>query len=180
MPKTNSHPGQTPYGSKPTRTNLAANTFCILHPGRQEDSDAQEENSDAEEEHADTEEEQADTEEEHADTEEEHTEAEQEDLAQPNNLQQMAAWLQNQRARTARACQEQENAIHAYIPPPPPTPPPPPRQAKVAALQGIRETGTRKKTPKIPQLEGAEPTSEPTPEPTPQFISNSGGSLSQP
>jgi hypothetical protein len=133
----------------------------------QEDSDAQEENSDAEDEHTDTEEEHADTEEEHADTDEEHTEAEQEDLAQPNNVQQMAAWLQNQRARTARARQEQENAIHAYIPPPPPTPPPPPRQAKVAALQGIRETGTRRKTPKIPQLEGAEPTPEPTPETTP-------------
>jgi hypothetical protein len=37
----------------------------------------------------------------------------------------------------------------------------------VAALQGIRETGKRRKTPKIPQLEGAEPTPEPTPETTP-------------
>ncbi len=87
-----------------------------------------------------------------------------EEPVQPNNIQQMAAWLQQQRARTVRARQEQENAIQAFLPPPPPSPPPPPRQAKMTALQNMRETGARGKTPKIPQLEGAEPTPETTPD----------------
>jgi hypothetical protein len=87
----------------------------------------------------------------------------QEEQPQENNLQQMAAWLQNQRLRTTQALHDQQNAIHAFIPPPQPNPPPP-RQAKLSASQAIRETGTRRKTPKIPQLEGAEITPELTPD----------------
>jgi hypothetical protein len=96
-----------------------------------------------------------------------HLEDEEEDDSQPLNLaQQMEVWLNNQRARTNRALRENENAIHAFIPPPVPkiATSLAPRLAKLSALQAIRDTGSNKKPANIPQLEGAEQTPEVSPD----------------